>query len=206
MTDLAAAPRIDGRTARATRTRTAIVDAHLALISEGDLKPTGERIAERAGVSLRALWANFKDMEALFAASGERVFSRQAAEHKTISPELPLARRIEEFCQQRTRMLEIIAPTARAASLKEPFSAALRHNRARIIGAVRAELETLFAAELDSAGPGREQLLYGMTVASTWSAWSMLRDELELNVEEASGVMVRTLTALLLAAIAAGVK
>ena len=40
MTDLAAAPRIDGRTARATRTRTAIVDAHLALISEGDLKPT----------------------------------------------------------------------------------------------------------------------------------------------------------------------
>ena len=103
MTDLAAAPRIDGRTARATRTRNAIVDAHLALISEGDLKPTGERIAERAGVSLRALWANFKDMEALFAASGERVFSRQAAEHAPVSADLPLSRRIEEFCQQRVR-------------------------------------------------------------------------------------------------------
>jgi AcrR family transcriptional regulator len=206
MTDLASAPRIDGRTARATRTRNAIVDAHLALITEGDLKPTGERIADRAGVSLRALWANFKDMEALFAASGERVFSRQAEEHHTISPDLPLARRIEEFCQQRTRMLEIIAPTARAASLKEPFSAALRRNRARLIGAVRTELETLFAAELDSAGPGREQLVIGMTIASTWSAWSMLRDELELGVEESTSVMVRTLTALLLAAIAAGVK
>jgi TetR/AcrR family transcriptional regulator, regulator of autoinduction and epiphytic fitness len=205
MTDLAAAPRIDGRTARATRTRNAIVDAHLALISEGDLKPTGERIAERAGVSLRALWANFKDMEALFAASGERVFSRQAAEHRPISPDLPLARRVEEFCRQRVRLLEDIAPTARAASLKEPFSNSLRRNRARHIAAVRNELETLFAAELDNAGIGREQLVYGLTVAATWSAWSMLRDELELDVEEAQAVMVRTLTALLLAAIAAGV-
>ena len=205
MTDVAAAPRIDGRTARATRTRNAIVDAHLALISEGDLKPTGERIAERAGVSLRALWANFKDMEALFAASGERVFKRQAAEHHPISSDQPLHRRVEEFCRQRVRMLEIIAPTARAAQLKEPFSASLRRNRARHIAAVRAELEALFAAELDAAGAGREQVSYALTVAATWSNWSMLRDELELGVEEARGVMVRTITALLLSAMASGV-
>src|SRR5215813_13654931 len=110
MTNLDAQGRVDGRTARAERTRNAIVEAHLELIGEGDLKPTGERIAERAGVSLRALWANFKDMEALFAASGERVFSRQATEHRTISPDLPLARRVEEFCKQRVGMLEVIAP------------------------------------------------------------------------------------------------
>ena len=45
-----------------------------------------------------------------------------------------------------------------------------------------------------------------MTAASTWSAWSMLRDELELSVDDARSVMVRTLTALLMAAIAAGVR
>jgi hypothetical protein len=45
-----------------------------------------------------------------------------------------------------------------------------------------------------------------MTAASTWSAWSMLRDELELTVDEGYNVMVRTLTALLMAAIAAGVR
>jgi TetR/AcrR family transcriptional regulator of autoinduction and epiphytic fitness len=205
MTDVAAAPRIDGRTARATRTRSAIVDAHLALISEGDLKPTGERIAERAGVSLRALWANFKDMEALFAASGERLLKRQIAEHRTISPELPLSRRVDEFCRQRARMLEIIAPSARAAALKEPFSASLRRNRGRHIAVVRTEIEALFAAELDAGGPpAREQLLFALTVSTTWSAWSMLRDELELSAEEAQAIMVRTVTALLLAAIAAG--
>src|SRR3954451_5575525 len=146
MTDVAAAPpRVDGRTARATRTRGAIVDAHLALISEGDLKPTGERIADRAGVSLRALWANFKDMEALFAASGERLLARQLAEHRPISPTLPLTARIDEFCRQRVKMLEIIAPSARAAALKEPFSASLQRNRARHIAAVKTELDALFA-------------------------------------------------------------
>jgi len=103
-------------------------------------------------------------------------------------------------------MLEIIAPIARAAALKEPFSVALRRNRARLIGAVREELETLFAAELGPPGTGRDQVVYGMTAASTWSAWSMLRDELELTVDEGYNVMVRTLTALLMAAIAAGVR
>jgi TetR/AcrR family transcriptional regulator, regulator of autoinduction and epiphytic fitness len=206
MTDVAAVPRIDGRTARATRTRGAIVDAHLALISEGDLKPTGERIAERAGVSLRALWANFKDMEALFAASGERLLKRQLTEFRPVAPDLPLTRRIDEFSRQRVKMLEIIAPSARAAALKEPFSVSLQRNRARHIAAVKSELDILFATELDATGAGRDQLLYALTVASTWSAWSMLRDELELDIDEARGIMVRTLTALLLAAIAAGVR
>src|SRR5688572_12211442 len=99
-----AAERIDGRAARAARTRSAIVDAHLALIEEGDLRPTGERIADRAGVSLRALWANFGDMEALFRASGERLRERQEAMFRPVPPDLPFPRRVDEFCRQRARM------------------------------------------------------------------------------------------------------
>jgi TetR/AcrR family transcriptional regulator, regulator of autoinduction and epiphytic fitness len=203
MTDLDAPGRVDGRTARAERTRKAIVDAHLSLLDEGDLKPTGERIAERAGVSLRALWTNFRDMETLFAAVSERLMERQDAEFRPVEPELPLPRRVEEFCRQRARMLEIIAPSARAAQLREPFSAALRRSRARYITRTRDEIETLFAQELDMAGSGRKQLLDAVTVASTFAAWSMLRDELGLGVDEACGVMQRTVTALLAAALAA---
>src|SRR5258705_1289268 len=117
MTDVAG-PGIDGRTARAERTRSAIVEAHLTLIGEGDLKPTGERIAERAGVSLRALWANFKDMEALFGASGQRLMERQDEEYSPVPVDLPLPERIEQFCRQRSRILEVIAPSARAAQRK----------------------------------------------------------------------------------------
>ena len=195
--------RVDGRTARAERTRRAIVEAHFALIGEGDLKPTGERIAERAGVSLRALWTNFKDLETLFAATNAHLMALLDAAYEPISPALPLPRRVEEFCRQRARMLEIIGPCARAAAVREPFSAQLRRNKAAHIARVRGELETLFAAELEMAGAGRESLVHALCVNSMWSAWSLLRDELALDVDAARGVMTRTVSALLAATVAA---
>lgn len=206
MTSVDATARVDGRTARAERTRAAIVEAHLALIGAGDLRPTGERIAERAGISLRALWTNFKDMEALFAASGQRLAERQAAEFRPVPPSLPLPQRVEEFCLQRARMLEILAPCAKAARLREPFSAQLRQNKVQAIALVSDEIEALFAGELALAGDDRAQLLISLTVASTYSSWAMMRDELGLDVATARGAMTRTVTALLLAAIAGGLR
>jgi hypothetical protein len=43
-------PPLDGRSARALRTREAIVDACIGLVEEGELRPTAPRVAERAGV------------------------------------------------------------------------------------------------------------------------------------------------------------
>jgi TetR/AcrR family transcriptional regulator of autoinduction and epiphytic fitness len=189
--------RLDGRSARAERTRAAIVDAHLALIAEGDLRPTGERIAERAGVSLRALWTNFKDMETLFEASGARVLAEQDAAFRPVDPTLPLAKRVDLFCRQRARLLQLIAPSARAAQLREPTSAQLRRNRMKHIDRLRDEINILFAAELDLAGADRTQLLNALLTATTWPAWSMLRDVLGLGVDEARRTMARTVHALL---------
>ena len=190
------AGRIDGRTARAERTRAAIVEAHLALISEGDLRPTGERIAERAGISLRTLWTNFKDMETLFEASGAELLRQQDAAWRPISPTLPLAKRIDAYCRQRAKLLQLIAPSARAAQMREPVSAQLRRNRLKHIDRVRDEVEQLFADELDRAGTGREQLLNAVVAVSMWPAWSMLRDGLGLGVDPARAVMARTVAAL----------
>ncbi|MFG1649403.1 TetR/AcrR family transcriptional regulator [Micromonospora sp. NPDC049275] len=189
--------RVDGRTARAERTRAAIVEAHLALIAEGDLRPTGERIAERAGISLRTLWTNFKDMETLFEASGAEVLRQQDAAYRPISPALPLAKRVDAYCRQRARLLQLITPSARAAQMREPVSDQLHRNRLKHIDRVRDEVEQLFAAELTHAGRGREQLLNALVAASMWPAWSMLRYGLGLGVDQARAVMSRTVGALL---------
>jgi len=191
--------RVDGRTARAQRTRAAIVDAHLALLAAGDLKPTGERIAEAAGVSLRTLWTSFKDMEPLFAAAGDRLTDIQRAEFRPVDPALPIPERVDAFCRQRARMLEILAPAARAAILREPFSAALRRNRARELARVRDELEELFAAELDAepTPAAREQLLNALHTTSTFGTWSTLRYQLSLSIDDSTAVMARTVLALL---------
>jgi TetR/AcrR family transcriptional regulator of autoinduction and epiphytic fitness len=189
--------RVDGRTLRAERTRAAIVDAHLALIGEGDLRPTGERIAERAGVSLRALWTNFKDMETLFEATGARLLAEYDAAWRPVPETLPLARRVEEYCRQRARLLQLIAPSARAAQMREPVSPQLRRNRAKYVERLRAEVEALFGAELAAAGDGREELLSAVLAASMWPAWSMLREGLGLGVDDARRAMTRTVRCLL---------
>jgi TetR/AcrR family transcriptional regulator, regulator of autoinduction and epiphytic fitness len=189
--------RVDGRTARAVRTRSAIVDAHLTLLRDGDLRPTGERIADAAGVSLRTLWTNFKDMETLFAASGRRLIQLQLDAYQPIPTSLPLLDRVDAFCVQRATMLEILAPAARAAVTREPFSAQLRRNRHIEISRVTVEISTLFATELAGAGAARTELRDALVMVATYAAWSALREQLSLGVDEARAVMRRTIAALL---------
>ena len=174
-----------------------MVDALLELIAEGDLKASPERIVERAGVSLRTLWTNFKDLEGLYAASSLRLIELQEEHYRPVDVDAPLAHRVTTFCEQRSRMLEILAPAARAAQLRLPYSAQLRRNRSVHHARMRDELELVFSRELDDAGDGREQLLRALLLNTTWPAWSMLRDDLLLDVPTAAGVMTRTVSALL---------
>jgi AcrR family transcriptional regulator len=185
--------KVDGRTLRSENTRAAIVNAHMALMLEGDLQPTAARVAERAGVSVRTLWGHFKDLEALFAAAGQKTLQIQYAEYKPIPADQPLTDRIDQFCRQRVRMLEVIAGASRAAQIRIPFSLQLRRNRARHNERLRAEIETLFAEEI----AGDPCLVTALLAATTWPAWMGSRDDLGLSVEDAAAVMHRTVTALL---------
>ena len=67
----AAAPTTeDGRHARRDRNRLAVVDAMLELYVEGNLDPSSDEIAERAGLSPRSLFRYFEDLDDL----GQEVF------------------------------------------------------------------------------------------------------------------------------------
>jgi TetR/AcrR family transcriptional regulator, regulator of autoinduction and epiphytic fitness len=190
---------VDGRTARADRTRDAIVAAMLDLYEEGDVKPSAERIAARAGVSERTIFQHFHDREALFAAVSDRQWERVSALDDVISPDLPLPERIDAFLRTRVRQLEVITPVRRAAILVEPFSAtvAARVHEVRETG--RRQVEDVFATEL-AARPDRAdraQLLAALAVATAWSTWESLREHQGLSKLEAREVMRRTIAALL---------
>jgi len=185
--------RVDGRTARSERTRNAIVDAQQQLIREGDLRPTAERIAKQAGVSLRALWSHFADLEALFAASGERVLREAAESHRPVSTKLPLAERIDAYTKQRARMLEQLAPNSKASALKEPFSETLQHYRRAHMNRARDEIATLFAAEIN----GDEELLNSLTAVTMSATWSTWREVMKMSVTASRSALSRTFAALL---------
>lgn len=187
----------DGRVARGERTREAIVAAHTALLLEGNLKPTGQAIADRAEVSVRTLWANFKDLEALLNETTAFWMAADDELRQQVNPNDPLADRIQAYCAERSRRLENIAPAARSAALGEPFSPALKRSREAHVNRLRSEIETIFATELAAAGDDREQLQYALVLATGWPSWQVLRDDYGLPAEEVLAVMRHTCHALL---------
>src|SRR5688500_19715587 len=104
---------LDGRTARGQRTRRAVVDALLALQEEGDLTPTAQRVAERAGVAPRTVFGHFSDLETLWAEAGTRELDKLSALTVPVPVELPLAERIALFSASRARTLEALLPVMR---------------------------------------------------------------------------------------------
>ena len=185
--------RIDGRTARGQRTRAAVVDALLALQEEGDLEPTAQRVAARAGVALRTVFGHFSDMETLWAQAGERELAKIAALADVPSADLPLEERIDRFCASRARVLEAVLPVLRAARLREHASAALRRNREIFAEAGDAEVSTVFATELAPLDEAeRAAVLAAFHVVAGGQAWELLRCHRGLDPDEAADVLRRS--------------
>lgn len=191
-------PARDGRSARAERTMDAVVVAFLELVEEGDLHPSAQRVAERAGVSLRSVFHHFADMEALFATAAERQFRKIAGMSCCVPESLPLDERIAAFVASRTRMLEAISPVRRAAVLTEPFSHQIQGRLQHARDTTTHEVERVFSAELaQRTAADRRELLAALAAATEWPMWESLRTHQQLSLAQASRVMRRTIVGLL---------
>ena len=69
----------DGRRQRRERNRDAVVDALLAIVADGDLAPSADAVAARAGLSTRSLFRYFDDVDDLCRAAIARQHERVAA-------------------------------------------------------------------------------------------------------------------------------
>lgn len=181
----------DGRVARGERTRRNILDAHAQLLQEGVLRPTAAAIAARAGVSVRSLWANFKDREALVAAATSMWVGADDTLDDAIDPDLPRDERVARFCRQRALRLEALAPASRSSAL-DPASPAIRRGRGIIIARLEGVVRTLFASELAEAGAAAQEVVASIVVSASARGWLVLRDDLRLDVSAAEAVMRRS--------------
>jgi TetR/AcrR family transcriptional regulator, regulator of autoinduction and epiphytic fitness len=189
---------LDGRLARSARARAAVAEAFLDIVNEGNLRPTAERVARRAGFSLRLVFHHFADLESLFAVAADRQTERLSRLVRPIRAELPLAERLPQFIAQRTRLLEAMSPVRRAALLHEPFSPVIARRLDEARKLTRRETERIFARELDTqTAPERRILLAALDAASAWPTWENLRRHQRLSVSAARAVRDTTLRALL---------
>jgi AcrR family transcriptional regulator len=192
---------IDGRTARAVRTREAIVDACIALVDEGDVRPTASKVAERAGVSVRSVFQHFDDLEGLYAAIANRLVDRLRGVRVVVDDTLPLDERIADLVRNRSRALEILTPIRRAAAVHAPFSPEVRARLDAGHMMLRSELERVFADELAKRNePARTQLLDALDTTLSWPSWENLRKLNGRSQEDAEVILEQMVTAMLLPA------
>lgn len=179
----------DGRRARRSRNREAVVDALFDLLAEGSGVPGADAIAERAGVSVSSLFRYFDGLEDLKNQTVERYFTRYEAlfEIPHIG-EGTLAERIETYIDARARLYDAIAPIARLARARaydQPSLAApLALARASFIDQIRAHFAPELAGLSADDAAARVALVDSLTSFEAW--------DLQHTVHERTAAEVRT--------------
>ena len=179
---------------RAVESRLKIVSAMLELLYEGNISPSVDLIAERAGLSRRLVFHHFKDKDTLY----RELLTVQSAklanllEHD-INPESELTQRISQFIDLRVRLYEITTPVRKAGLFMATTSKEIQHSIDDIRRFKQEQVSVLFAKELNGA-LDRERALIALC---SWSYWNALREEQGLSEDEARNALVRGVTLLL---------
>src|SRR5271165_1494930 len=117
------APReTDGRRLRRALNREAVVDALLDLYSEGNLRPSTDEIAERAGISPRSLFRYFEDADDLAGEAVTRQFGRaMPLLPLCVEADAPFDARVAALADQRLRLFSVVGQAAHVSRLRAPF-------------------------------------------------------------------------------------
>ena len=188
----AAQPHVDGRRLRSKDSRRRIVDAMLELVEAGILSPSGEQVAAKAGVGLRSVFRHFHDMDSLYLEIGEIVAPRLLAVSATPFIGTTWREQISEMVSRRAAAFEALAPILRASHLHSHRSDTVRAGRQRLSGALRALLKARLPP--DALAPAAFEAL---DMALSFEAWTRLRDEQALSVDDAKAVLALLVTGIL---------
>jgi TetR/AcrR family transcriptional regulator of autoinduction and epiphytic fitness len=188
----------DGRQLRGERTRTALADALLSLLEEGQLSPTAQRIAERAGVSLRIVFHHFTDLNSLLSIVAARQVARLRLMSVPISPDGPVEDRLGRFVIQRTRFLDRTAPVRRAAARVESSSEVIAEWLEWLRQQKRESVSRIFQPELQALPPAdRDEVAAALWAAASFSTWETLRFHQKLPMPQARRSFARTIAGIL---------
>jgi len=189
--------RVDGRSARALRTRAAIVEGTLVLLEQGKLQPTAQLVAAQARVSVRAVFHHFGDMDGLLQAAVNLQLARHPFD--AVVPPLVAAGALEErvvaFARRRAAAYERILPVHRSVLLREAVDGTWAKSLSKGRAGIKAEVRTAFAPEIAAANSG--PLVEALDAAAGWPTWESLRVRAGLPFPRALAVLEYTLRSLL---------
>lgn len=189
----------DGRRARRDRNRLAVVDAMLSLYTAGNLDPSSDEIAERAGLSPRSLFRYFDDLDDLVRVAISRQHERvQPLTGLDVSSHGALPERVQRLVAQRIRLFERIGSVGIVSRVRAPFQPLIASELAITRSCLRRQLEQLFARELEGRGvAGSVAAIASIDVLTSFEALQLMRDDQQLTRAQMEAVLVDSMLRLL---------
>ncbi|MDC3264208.1 MAG: TetR/AcrR family transcriptional regulator [Porticoccaceae bacterium] len=185
----------DGRRQRSERSRRAIIEATLDMITEGTLIPTAQQVSERAGVGIRSVFRHFEDMESIFILADETRRARYEDIFLGGDRKGTLEERILHAVEQRAKGYELYGNVMLSTlALRWRFST-LRKNYERYQRGLRKNLHD-WLPELANLDPSSCEAIHGV---ASFEFWNRLRDHQNLSKKAAIGIVVQMVNALVVA-------
>ena len=172
-------PIADGRRARRQRGRLAVTDAMIDLVFEGNIPPTVDQVAERAGVSVTSIFRYFDTLDDLRHATTDLYFERYA--HLFDVPHIgegPLVHRIDNFVTSRVTLYETHEPMARLVRLRAPEHTEVDAMVHRVRAARADQIRHHFGEELRRLTPAASDDFVAVVAALTsFESWDQARHD-----------------------------
>lgn len=189
----------DGRRARRDRNRDAVVDALLALYRDGQLNPSSDEIASRAGLSPRSLFRYFDDIDDLCQSAITRQQDQVRHLFEVEVPfDAPVAERIAALVEQRTRLFDTIFAAALVARLRAPFQPMVAAHITDSRSYLRNQIKRLLKPELSALTPAAAaNVLTAMDLLCSFEAFQLMRQDQVLSNAKIISTLIDTLKTLL---------
>jgi AcrR family transcriptional regulator len=167
----------DGRRARRERGRAAVTEAMIDLMCEGEIVPSADLVAERAGVSVASIFRYFETLDDLRRSTIELYFARYA--HLFGIPDCGMgtfATRLDGFVRSRVTLYETVAPMARLARARTVEHRDL-DEVLHLARAIRAdEIRRHFDPELGRFTPAaRDDTVAIISTMTSFECWDQAR-------------------------------
>jgi AcrR family transcriptional regulator len=201
LTDLepAADDREDGRHVRRRRNRDAVVDALLELYREGNLAPSSDQIAERAGLSPRSLFRYFDDVDDLSRAAIRR--QHELLDHRAelhLDGSIELSERITRFVEHRFDLFEAMSWVGTVTRVRAPFQPMVADELRKARAYLRTQLGDIFAPEFGAmAATDRASVLAAADALCSYESYHLLRHDQHLSRPKATSAIAAALHRLL---------
>ena len=176
----------DGRLRRSERSRELIADALYELLDEGDIEPSAQKVADRAGVGIRTVFRLFEDMDALYSTVNARLEFEVAPMLRASPPDgSTVHARAESLINERVAVFERVGIYIRFTNRSRDRSEFLASHYRKFTARLRERL-LHWLPELSSAPPA---LVEALEQATSFEAWDRLRNDQRLSRPRAQAAM-----------------